>query len=368
MTVFALLGTEAFDLDYLLLETALEKGLVEIRELGPGGSVPELRLVNRADRPVLIVEGEELVGAKRNRVVNVTILVGSGAELVIPVSCVEQGRWHSRSEKFSSGAKMMHSSLRRAAQESVSFSLREGGGYRSDQGRVWEEVAEKAQRMNVHSPTMAADEVFVRYEGDLDSYLQAFGCMQHQVGAVFAINCEVVGLEAFASPDTFGRFFAKLVKSYALDAIDAGADGKEAKAAPTDQARRFLASAAKAKTESHRSVGLGETLTLESRIAAGTALAIEGRLVHLSAFRKTGHPKTGDRLGFQRFSRRHQMDCRMKDGILSKRSGHGAGRQLAFQALHLLVAGTARAWPGARRLGWAVKLFERGTPVGPAGR
>jgi hypothetical protein len=53
-------------------------------------------------------------------------------------------------------------------------------------------------------------------------------------------------------------------------------------------------------------LGLGETLTLESRIAAGTALANEGRLVHLSAFRKTGHPKPGNRLGFQRFSRRHQ--------------------------------------------------------------
>jgi hypothetical protein len=297
---------KVFDPDYLLLESALDEGLVEIRELGPEGSVPELRLVNRAERPVLIVEGEELVGAKQNRVVNVTILVAAGAELVIPVSCVEQGRWHSRSEKFSSGAKMMHSSLRRAAQESVSFSLREGAGYRSDQGRVWHEVAEKAQRMNVHSPTMAADEVFVRYEGDLDSYLQAFGCMQHQVGAVFAIDGQVVGLEAFGSPETFGRFFAKLVKSYALDAIDAGAEAKEAKAALSDQARRFLASAAKAKTESHRSVGLGETLTLESRIASGAALVHEDRLVHLSAFRKTGQQKPGSRMGFQRYSRRRQ--------------------------------------------------------------
>jgi hypothetical protein len=64
LTVFALLGEKVFDPDYLPLETALEEGLVEIRELGPGASVPELRLVNRAERPVLIIEGEELVGAK----------------------------------------------------------------------------------------------------------------------------------------------------------------------------------------------------------------------------------------------------------------------------------------------------------------
>jgi len=75
LTVFALLGEQVFDLNYLLLESALAEGLVEIRELGPEGSVPELRLVNRAKRPVLVVEGEELVGAKQNRAVNVTILV-----------------------------------------------------------------------------------------------------------------------------------------------------------------------------------------------------------------------------------------------------------------------------------------------------
>jgi hypothetical protein len=45
---------------------------------------------------------------------------------------------------------------------------------------------------------------------------------------------------------------------------------------------------------------------LESRIASGAALVHEERLVHLSAFRKTGPPKTGDRVGFQRYSRRRQ--------------------------------------------------------------
>jgi hypothetical protein len=283
LTVFALLGEKVFDPDYLLLETALEEGLVEICELGPEGSVSELRLVNRAGRPVLIVEGEELVGAKQNRAVNVTILVAAGGELVIPVSCVEQGRWHYRSEKFSSRARMMHSSLRREAQEGVRFSMSRGAGYRGDQGRVWDAVAETAARLRVDSPTMAVAEVFERYEDKLDAFLKAF-----------------------SGPDTFARFFAKLVKSYALDAIDAGGKEEEARAAPTEQARRFLTSAAKAKTEYHRSVGLGETLTLESRIAFGAALVHEDRVVHLSVFRKTGHPKTGNRVGFQRYSHRRQ--------------------------------------------------------------
>ena len=115
----------------------------------------------------------------------------------------------------------------------------------------------------------------------------------------------MVGLEAFASAETFSGFFAKLVKSYALDAIDsAGKD--EASATPTDPVRRFVASAAGAKAEPHPSVGLGETLTLSSRIVSGAALVYEERVLHLSAFRKIGKIDDGHKVGFQRFSRRRQ--------------------------------------------------------------
>ncbi len=61
-------------LDYLLLEDGIAQGKVRVTELHAGGSVPELRLENNADLPVLLVDGEELVGAKQNRVLNLTIL------------------------------------------------------------------------------------------------------------------------------------------------------------------------------------------------------------------------------------------------------------------------------------------------------
>jgi hypothetical protein len=66
---------------------------VRVTELNAGGSVPELRLENNADLPVLLVDGEELVGAKQNRVLNLTILAPAKRTTVIPVSCVEAGRW-----------------------------------------------------------------------------------------------------------------------------------------------------------------------------------------------------------------------------------------------------------------------------------
>src|SRR5260370_19582317 len=87
-------------LDYLLLEDGIAQGKVRVTELHAGGSVPELRLENNADLPVLLVDGEGLVGGKQNRVLNLTILAAAQHTTVIPVSCVEAGRWKMESTKL----------------------------------------------------------------------------------------------------------------------------------------------------------------------------------------------------------------------------------------------------------------------------
>ena len=73
---------------------------IEISEVSEGGSVPELRLKNKLDQDVFAADGETLLGAKQNRVLNSSIYVKASAEIVIPVSCVEQGRWSYQSRNF----------------------------------------------------------------------------------------------------------------------------------------------------------------------------------------------------------------------------------------------------------------------------
>jgi len=64
---------------YLMLDEALAAGLASVTEVSVDGSVPELRLQNLAPSPVLILNGEELLGAKQNRVVNLTIHMARAA-------------------------------------------------------------------------------------------------------------------------------------------------------------------------------------------------------------------------------------------------------------------------------------------------
>ena len=111
LTIFPLLAPKGIDPEYLILEQVLDKDLIQITELDIQGSVPELKLNNLGKKSVLIIEGEELVGAKQNRIVNSSFLIGGKTQVVIPVSCVEQGRWRYRSKTFGSGKKMMHASI-----------------------------------------------------------------------------------------------------------------------------------------------------------------------------------------------------------------------------------------------------------------
>lgn len=80
--------------DYLLLERAIAQGLARVTEMAADGSVPELRFQNDSDQPVLLLDGEELIGAKQNRILNVTVLAPAKQIITIPVSCVEAGRWN----------------------------------------------------------------------------------------------------------------------------------------------------------------------------------------------------------------------------------------------------------------------------------
>ena len=305
LTVFPLLAPGGTDPDYLTLEQALGLDIIRITEVDSNGRVPDLRLVNLGGEKVLIVEGEELVGAKQNRIVNATFLISGNSEVLIPVSCVEQGRWRYKSDVFRSGNKMMPASLRRTHQHDVRSSLERGQGHRSNQGRIWDGIAEKSARMRVAAPTGAMADVFESYESKLSGILSGFKPVEWQIGAVFAVNGRVLGLEGFGSPDTFARFYEKLIKSYALDALDC-LDAKSDTSVPPLKARRLVKSIIKAESKSNPSVGIGENITFASRRISGAALVEGSRVVHISAFKKDkeDHRVGLQSVGFRRYSQR----------------------------------------------------------------
>ena len=285
LTMFPLFGPPAEEphRHYRLLEDAFSDGDVEVTEVSEAGHVPELLLINRGEVPVLLLDGEELVGAKQNRVLNVTVLAPPG-ETRLPVSCVEAGRWSWRRRGFRPAGRTQFAEARAQKLAQVSANRRSGFGQaRADQEAVWSSIASKARRMGVHSETGAMADLFESYERDIEDYVAALVPEPGQVGALFAMGRRVTGLDLFDHPDTLARSLAKLVRSQALDAIEQRARVQSRDGGFAD-AWGFLERVAGSDVTSFPSPGLGEDVRLEGERVRGSALVWKGCTLHLVAF------------------------------------------------------------------------------------
>ena len=197
MTIFPLLNGDSGSADYLTLDEALGRGLVQITEVSVQGSVPELKLNNESDEPVLLLDGEELIGAKHNRVLNLTIMAPPNRTIIIPVSCVEAGRWSPRSAKFTTSTNAYFAQGRAKKMAQVSSSLMSRGQARSDQHAVWADISLKASHLKAESATAAMSDIYEHCTKRIDDYVGAFAAMDRQIGAVFTINGNIIGFDLF---------------------------------------------------------------------------------------------------------------------------------------------------------------------------
>ncbi len=275
---------------YLTLDEALAGGL-RIRETSEAGSVPELLVENPLAERVLLYDGEELVGAKQNRILNVSVLVEAKATVTIPVSCVEQGRWRDVSMAFSPGSHISHAELRRRKAEAQAARPLARG---VSQSEVWDAVHEKSVRMQVSSPTGASSDLYRHYERGLRVLEDAFPAQAGQCGAILGIGSDGC-LDVVSRPDAFARLWPKLRAGYLLDALER-LDGKST---ARGEIEGLLADVGRAELSRQPSAGIGEDVRLRGVSVIGSGLELEGELIQLSAFRS----EDGGRRAFGRIAR-----------------------------------------------------------------
>lgn len=282
-------------IDYLTLDEALADGRVRITEINEGGNVPELLLENSADKPVLLVDGEELVGAKQNRTLNLTILAPANQKTVIPVSCVESGRWNYTSDEFRNSDRTHFARGRARKMASVSASMADSGTRRSNQGEVWADIDMKFSRMQMMSETSAMADLYEASGATLQGYVDAFQALSNQAGAFFFLGEELVGFDVFDKPETFARLFQKLLRSYAIDAVEEAANRPSTPSA--DKAEALIESLSSADWHRYPATGLGTDFRLQSSRVTAASLVVDDIVVHASGFLlsagQTGPSETG---------------------------------------------------------------------------
>ena len=284
LTMFPLLNGGEEIADYLTLDDAIKQGKAIVTEVSDSGSVPELSFTNKGGLPVLLVDGEELIGAKQNRILNLTILAPPHQRLNIPVSCVERGRWSYRSAAFASAPRAQFAAARANKLASVSYSLRERGRADSDQSEVWQDIDRMAADLNVVSETSSMSDIYQSYSTNLTECVQKFSPVTGQVGAAFAISGEIIGFDLFDRASTLTRLLPKLVTSYAIQALSRGADSSDE--APGEEAvRELFDSVSNSPGRSFAATGEGEDVRIEEVSLSAAALVAKGRLIHLCGFR-----------------------------------------------------------------------------------
>ena len=277
LTVVPLLGPLLSEPHWLTLAEAGDR--VRITEVDEAGAVPRLTVANLAKQPLLLLDGEELVGAKQNRILNTTVLVAAQSTLTIPVSCVEQGRWGYRGRHFVSSDASLFASVRQKKAAWVTRSIRAGRGYMSDQGGVWNELASKAAEHKVHSPTGAMRDFYQRYEDEMTAARRALAAVPGQVGALVYLSGRWVGADLLAGAGLFSRAWPRLCAGYAADAI-----GKKPASRLTAKPGTVLAMLFRCPTEMAPTVGLGAEYRFGGARMTGAALVAEDRVAHLMAF------------------------------------------------------------------------------------
>ena len=283
--VFHLRWPAGDPLTYSTLDEALEAHWIEVVESTEAGQVSRIKIINRSTQMVFLMAGEQLVGCKQNRVMNASIMVPPRAEMALPVTCVERGRWGYSSSAFSSARTSSHYALRAMMTRQASQSYRSAGVPMSDQKKVWGEVSRKLGAMGSPSASDAMQDVYRNYDLKLRELEEKLPAPSDCNGAVFSIAGSIVGTDFFDNADTLRKLWPKLIRSCSIDALERPA--RNERSTSVHEISSWLEASASATQESFPSPGMGLDVRIEGKDVLGASLVIDDHPVHMELFRRT---------------------------------------------------------------------------------
>jgi hypothetical protein len=288
LTVFPVIAPKSYATgEFLTLDEGLRSGDVVVTEYGnirgllrrrpvpavqrQNAEVNRLVLINNSKRPLLLLAGEIVTGGQQDRVIGKDRIVPAESDPVdLSVFCVEPGRWVATSDHFGASGAMYGSGKGAGGGASAGTlmaqpSVRAKAMGDKDQNQVWAEV--KKQQMSVAeavevtaaAPAQSAQEIrstssyarvmenkVVKEQVDRiakpieQNYQSLIRQLRDRnaVGVVVAVNGRIIWADVFASTELLEKYWPKLVRSYASEAVVSRAKGGEA---TTKQAEAFLA-------------------------------------------------------------------------------------------------------------------------------
>jgi hypothetical protein len=276
-------GQDTFS--YVACNRAIREKQIDVKEMNDAGIVNTIFVLNNSDKFVFLMDGDILAGAKQNRVVNTSILLAPHSKTQIPVSCVEHGRWRHTSSSFTGTDATAPTFLRAVKADQIRASLKAQRGFMSDQGEIWDRVADYQRIHKTGSVTGNLSDTYAQKADDFEKYIEHFLPAPIANGMAVFFGKKLVGIDIFNRRDVFAEYFPKLLRGAALEAET----GKPSKAVLTEAEATYrsletLDTIEQQPFEEQNGVGVGLDRRFDSGSVNGFELVYGNQVIHLAAF------------------------------------------------------------------------------------
>jgi hypothetical protein len=279
LTVFPLTDGEGHPTSLATFAEALEQGTAAVSELDVP-TVEEIMLDNRGDEPLFLLDGEEIFGAQQTRVTTTAALVEARSRTPVPVACIEEGRW-AGSSRFEGSLTTTHPRLRSVICSGVNSSLKSSRSFNAPQREVWDEVTRKLSSLKVSSATSSFHDLAQKMSAETERFDIDSAEFDQSTGMIVTAGSEILGLEYASSPDLFRRLSPRLLRGYALDALERRHVGSPASG---KELFRFLSSISAMKPAAYPGVSAGTDLRFGNKRYVGRALRTDDVILQASFF------------------------------------------------------------------------------------
>jgi len=257
-------GTDISSLEDILKNTSGEFGEFEPPDIN------RISFFNNGDTPALMIDGEEIIGSLQNRIVADSTLVLAREKSEIPVICAEEERWEDIGA-FQTGY-CSYPGIRAL----LSRRSKEKNGI---QKKIWSEIERKLTVTRTISATSSMHDIYNNLEDEVMRYLEDFeGLSPDTIGFIGVAGKKILGCDMFLNHTTYSKFESKLLRSYALDAIE----HRKTSGGNVD-VPAFLDSIVTSVDKKRLSRGTRH-FSLRNKKVTGQGLSSDGRLMHLSVF------------------------------------------------------------------------------------
>ncbi|MBM4159307.1 MAG: hypothetical protein FJ216_11090 [Ignavibacteria bacterium] len=270
--------------NYITFSKALQDKLIEIKEISDVGSVNNIFVINRSNEFVFFMDGDILIGAKQNRVLNTSVLLAPESKTEIPVSCIESGRWRFSSPGFRSTNHSVSAFIRKDKAKDVTDNLKKSQRHCADQRKVWDNVEKAHILFSESSPTSNFTDIYENRRHDFDGFIRNLKPFSEANGIAVFIRNNLINLDIFNRLDVYQEYFPKLLRGTMMETCNLRESDRPLERAEAEyKIMEFLDRYDNLQFDIHPGVGTGTEKRFETREMTGFELIYENHLIHITA-------------------------------------------------------------------------------------